>query len=121
MVIESLILAAVLTSGPLVEATPAERAFLDCVAHRESRSNPRAKNRTSSAAGRYQMLTATWRGNAKWAKWKGTYPARGIPTADKAPAWIQHLVALHSIRQGGWRHWYYAGSRCNALGPEVTR
>lgn len=119
--IETLLLSAVLATGPLVEAEPAERAFLACVAERESRGNPRAKNRTSSAAGLYQMISGTWRGNAKWARWKGTYPARGIPTADKAPAWIQHLVALHSIRRGGWAHWYYAGSPCNALGRAVTR
>lgn len=113
--IEALALTAVLATGPLAEATPAEQAFLSCVATRESHNNPRAKNPRSTAAGTYQFLTATWRGNAKWATWKGTKPARHYPTADKAPAWVQHLVALHSIRRGGWTHWAY-GDRCDRLG-----
>jgi hypothetical protein len=114
--LEALALSAVLASGPLADATEPERAFLQCVAHRESRNNPKARNKRSSAAGTYQFLTPTWQGNAKWAKWKNTYPARPYQQAHQAPAWVQHLVALHSIRRGGWTHWYYSGSRCNALG-----
>jgi hypothetical protein len=114
--LEALALSAVLASGPLTDATEPERAFLQCVAHRESRNNPKARNKRSSAAGTYQFLTPTWQGNAKWAKWKGSYPARPYQKAHQAPAWVQHLVALHSIRRGGWTHWYYSGSRCNALG-----
>lgn len=122
----SLILAAVLAlgspgtaAGPLQDATPAEREFLACVAKRESNNNPRARNPRSSAAGTYQFLTATWQGNAKWAKWKGTYPARKYERAHHAPAWVQHLVALHSIRRGGWTHWHYPGSPCNDLGRRL--
>lgn len=117
--LEALALTAVLASGPLEEATPQEREFLSCVASRESNHNPRAKNPNSTAAGTYQFLTATWQGNAKWAKWKGTRPARKYATADQAPAWVQHLVALHSIRRGGWTHWHYPGSPCNALGKAL--
>ena len=54
----------------LATATKAERQFLACVRERESGGNPRARNPRSSAAGLYQFLTATWQGNAKWARWR---------------------------------------------------
>ena len=103
----------------LASATPAEREFLRCIRLRESGGDPRARNPRSSAAGLYQFLTATRQGNARWARWGNTYPARKYPKAHLAPRGVQHLVALHSIRRGGWTHWYYAGSRCNALGRRL--
>lgn len=117
--LEVLALSAVLASGPLEQATTQERAFLACIAHRESRNNHKAQNRRSTASGTYQFLRSTWKGNAKYAKWKGTYPARRYDEAHQAPPWIQHLVALHSIRRGGWMHWYYEGSHCNTLGKRL--
>lgn len=65
----------------------------------------KAENPTSSAAGAYQMLSSTWLGNAKWAKWKGRYVARGYATASSAPAWVQDVVFIHSVERGGIKAW----------------
>lgn len=64
----------------------------------------------SSAAGAYQFLDGTWRGNAKWTKVAGRYVARGYPAANLAPAWVQDAVFVHSIRHGGIKNWH--GTLC---------
>ena len=107
-----LVAASVALSSPMAQAAHHERAFLTCVKIHESRGDYKAQNTTSTASGAYQFITATWLGNAKWAMWKGTYPARGYKKARHAPKWIQDLVALHAIRQeGGFRHWHGTGCR----------
>lgn len=68
-----------------------------------------ARNPSSSAAGAYQMLSATWQGNAKWAKWNGKFVARGYDSADQAPAWVQDVVFIHSIKHGGIKAWKGTG------------
>lgn len=68
-----------------------------------------AANKSSSARGAYQMLSTTWLGNAKWAKWRGKYVARGYASADQAPAWVQDVVFIHSIQQGGIKAWRGTG------------
>ena len=109
--IAALLVAAVAFSAPLHEASVPERTFLACVQEHESRGNHRAENPTSTASGLYQFIDSTWRGNAKWAKWGREYPARKYARASHAPRWIQDLVALHSVRQGGFRHWHGTGCK----------
>lgn len=69
----------------------------------------KAANPASSARGAYQFLRATWQGNAKWAKWNGKHVARGYATADSAPAWVQDVVFIHSINNGGIKAWRGTG------------
>ncbi len=70
----------------------------------------RARNSAgSSAAGAYQMLSAFWQGNAKWARWNGERVAAAYEAADHAPAWIQDVVFVHSIKGGGIKAWRGTG------------
>lgn len=107
----ALLLTATLTLTPMGQATHHERAFLTCVKAHESRGDYKAQNRTSSSSGAYQFIDSTWRGNARWAMWKGLFPARGYKKARHAPPWVQDLVALHSLRHGGLHHWHGTGCR----------
>ncbi len=84
-----------------------------CVARHESimAGHYNANNSRSAASGRYQMLQSTWDGNARWARLGGSFPARkfvGRPASD-APAWVQDLVFVHSIRHGGIKAWRGTG------------
>lgn len=103
------VLAAALLANPLSTATAEEQQFLACVRQHESRGDYKAQNPVSTSSGAYQFIDATWLGNAKWARWGDSYPARGYAKARHAPAWVQDLVALHSIRRGGFRHWHGTG------------
>lgn len=85
------------------------RDVLMCVRAHESHHAYTAHNPTSSAAGAYQYLTATWQGTAKWARMRGQYIARQYATADKAPAWVQDRVAIHTVLNGGLRAWHGTG------------
>lgn len=106
------VLAAALTvSGVLHTASVPERTFLACVQEHESHGNPKAENPTSTSSGLHQMIDSTWRGNARWAKWGHTYPARHYTHASHAPASIQILVALHSLRHGGAKAWHGTGCK----------
>lgn len=69
-----------------------------------------AHNGSSSAAGAYQFLDGTWRGNAKWTKVRGVFVARAYRAANHAPAWVQDAVFIHSVRHGGLSNW--AGTNC---------
>lgn len=66
-------------------------------------------NGTSSASGAYQYIDSTWQGNARWAKWRGKYVARGYKAANHAPAWVQDVVFVHTIQQGGIKAWRGTG------------
>jgi hypothetical protein len=67
-----------------------------------------ANNNSSSASGAYQMLSATWNGNAKWTKVNGKFVARKYlnGVASSAPDWVQDAVFIHAIEQGGIHAWY---------------
>lgn len=107
------------------------QAFARCVAERESGNNPKARNTSgSSAAGIYQFLDRSWRRPlafmvAERLKSFG-YPkprakALRIELQGKNiatwPARWQHVgFAAVISHPGGARHWYLAGSKCNALG-----
>jgi len=81
------------------------RKLGECIRQHESRHNYRSKNHSSSASGAYQFLTLTWRGNAKWVA-----QATNYETANKAPRWVQDLVFVHSIQNGGMHNWI--GTHC---------
>lgn len=101
---------------PMGLATPEERRFAQCVKAHESGGRYGVTNGhgQSSSAGAYQFITSTWRGNAKWSKWQGTFPARPYARAHHAPAWIQDLVFLHALRNGGMHAW--RGTGCTFRG-----
>lgn len=105
-------------SGHMIWAkTPAWIRHLSlCIRKHESinAGHYTAHNGTSSAAGAYQFLDGTWQGNAKWAKWNGKYVARQYKAANHAPAWVQDIVFIHSIKRGGIRAWN--GTGCPGTG-----
>lgn len=135
--IESLALAGVLMAGPLTQAgtipTPWQ-PFAACVSRRESNDNYKARNRSSSAAGRWQFLDSAWRvrGGIEWIVSRQLKRA-GVPSSQRKrivvkldrtpihqwPAWAQDaaFVGVITERPNGWRHWYLAGSPCNRLAP----
>jgi muramidase (phage lysozyme) len=81
-----------------------------CIRRHESinAGHYKADNGTSTASGAYQMIQATWDGNARYARWKGHYVARpyvGKP-ASSAPQWVQDVVFIHSIERGGIKAWH---------------
>lgn len=86
------------------------RELAACIRTHESRHDYRAHNATSSAAGAYQFLDGTWQGNAKWTKYQGKYVAKQYKAANHAPAYIQDLVFMHSIDEGGVLNW--KGTHC---------
>ena len=105
--------------------------FAACVSNRESHGNSRAKGDVSSARGRWQFLDRQWRVTGGL-----TFMVRdrlvrfGMKTryANTIRVQLQHTpidrwapvlqdVAFVSVitHRGGYRHWYIAGSKCNAL------
>jgi uncharacterized protein (DUF2147 family) len=127
-VIETLALAAALASGPAENKwedsghavwSTVSRSVRDlglCIRRHESinAGHYRSHNGTSSAAGAYQMLDRFWQGNAKWATWDGKRVAARYQAANRAPAWVQDVVFVHSIRGGGIRAW--KGTGCPGTG-----
>ena len=111
------------------------RAFAECVLHRESgatlerrQSGVGARNPSSSASGRWQMLDASgWRTGGAWmvqkrlvrfgvprsqAREVRVYLAR-TPISQWDGIW-QDVAAFESLESGGWRHWAN-GDRCDGL------
>lgn len=88
------------------------RDLAKCIRQHESKHDYRAHNKSSSAAGAYQFIDATWQGNAKWTKWNGQRIAITYKAANHAPAWVQDAVFIHSIKQGGIHNWN--GTGCGA-------
>ena len=108
---------------------PQQERFRKCVAHRESRNNPRAQNKRSSAQGTYQFLDSQWRRglahmvtaalrdrgvNVKGLKRE----LRSTPIKRWDPL-LQDVAFAEVLnargKWSGWKHWYLAGSTCNAL------
>jgi len=113
------------------------RPFAACVLDRESgatldrrQSGVGARNPSSSASGRWQMLDASgWRSGGAWmvqkrlvrfgaprsqAKAVRVYLAR-TPISRWDGLW-QDVAAFESLESGGWRHWAN-GDRCDRLVP----
>ena len=100
--------------------------YTKCVARRESHGNPKARNKTSSAAGRYQFLDNAWRdglsfmvrdrlvkfGTPKKIAEK-TRKALVAVNIAKWPAVYQDIGHAAVLDAGGARHWYLKGSVCN--------
>jgi len=149
--IESIILAGALLSGPATAGTAAVeqaqaaasaiprawRPFASCVSDRESHGNYAARNRSSSASGRWQFLDNAWRvrGGIEWivvrqmkkhgASWevrKRWYARLSATPIYRWPAWAQDaaFVGVVTERPTGWRHWSLPGHRCQSLVPAVA-
>lgn len=137
VVLAAALLASPVATDPAASAAviPAsQRAFAECVSDRESRGNYNARGSDSSSAGRFQFLDRQWRVNGGLA-WMVAARLRefGMSGADSKAVRI-HLQATHIAAWepnyqdaafvavlnargpwSGWKHWYLAGSRCNAL------
>jgi len=104
------------------------RDFQQCVANRESHGNPRAIGDQSSARGKYQFLRAWNHGLPFMVADRLVHFGMSKKDATKIRITLQHKtidkwseplqdVAFASVvaKPRGWRHWYIAGSKCNAL------
>jgi hypothetical protein len=141
---DALIFAAAVAAGPTTAGTATSavvaaariptswQPFASCVARRESNYNPKAVNRSSGAAGKWQFLPA-WRNGLPYMV-AGRLKANGMPK-DQARAlrirlqatpinkWAEEhqdvgfVAALLAPEGRGWRHWSLPGSRCEGLVP----
>lgn len=150
--IESIVLAGALMAGPATAGTAAVeqaqtaasliprawRPFAECVSKRESHHNYRARNRSSSASGRWQFLDLQWRvnGGIEWivsrqlkragVAWSARKPIVKYLDATpiyRWPEWAQDaaFVGVVTERRTGWRHWSLPGHRCQSLVPGFAR
>ena len=113
------------------------RAFASCVLHRESgatldrrQSGSGARNGSSSASGRWQMLDASgWRSGGAWNVQKRLIrygvsrpqaaDVRQYLAARPIYTWNglwQDMAAFETLESGGWHHWAN-GDRCDRLVP----
>jgi len=114
------------------EIPTTQQPFAECVAKRESNGNPKARNRSSSAMGKYQWLDNNWRhGLAHMTAWRLKDHGLTRAQAREIRAWlrarpitkwpepVQDVAFMASLNAlgpwSGWRHWYLAGSRCNTF------
>ena len=75
-----------------------EEAARICIVHRESRGNPRAQNRHSTASGLYQFIDGTW------------HNFRGYRHAKDAPPSVQTERFWQVWNHGkGRNNWYLRG------------
>lgn len=81
-------------SSPTTVQAGSLDAFLQALAKQESGGNPKAANPGSSARGKYQYLTDTWR-----ARYTLYPPAKSYSTADQAPEAVQDAVAYIEYAQ----------------------
>ena len=109
--------------------SPQQERFRQCVAHRESRNNPRAQNKRSSAQGKYQFLDRQWRNGLahmvtvalkdKGVSVKGLKRELRSTPIKKWDPLLQDVAFAEVLnargKWSGWKHWYLAGSKCNAL------
>lgn len=141
--IDALLLQAAVFAGPATAGTAAVipvaavsripdrwSRFAHCVSLRESHHNYRAKNRTSSASGRWQFLDRAWRKSLSYMV-RDRLIEHGTPKAhansiqrklaktpiQKWAPWAQDagFVAVITSDNGrGWRHWANGG-KCDRL------
>ena len=105
-------------------------AFAECVEQRESGGSPTIVNKSSGAAGLFQLMPA-WRSGApyivrerllqfgaskKQAKAVRVYLS-GLGRIEKWPALYQRIVFAEVVEDGLWHHWTLPGSRCQGLVP----
>lgn len=131
--LEALALAGAIHMAP-IRIPDAWQPFAACVSQRESSGDYRARNRSSSASGRWQFLDTSWRvrggiewivirqmkkAGASWTARKRVYQLLTRTPIHRWPAWAQDAAFIGVIteRPTGWRHWYAPGSRCNGLAP----
>ena len=148
-VIDALILAGALLSGPGTAGTATQaivhtaatlpkawRPFADCVAQRESHANPRSLNRSSGAAGKWQFLPSWQHGLpfmvrdrliATGMSRKEANRVRRVLAAAPINRWREHYqdigfaAALLAPNGQGWRHWSLPGHPCQGLVPGFAR
>lgn len=111
---------------------PTQRPFAECVSFRESHHNYKARGDESSARGRWQFLDRQWRNGLAYMvadrlrDFGMSRPASkhvrihlqsiSIDRWDPAYQDIAFVAVLNARGPwSGWRHWYLAGSKCNAL------
>ena len=106
--------------------------FASCVSERESHGNYRARSRTSSSQGRWQLLDNAWRKNGgieyvvtrRLAKFGVPAHIRSIvrdyldrTEIARWPGPYQDIAFVQIVAEGGAHHWHKAGSRCNTWMP----
>jgi muramidase (phage lysozyme) len=103
---------------------PRWEAWRKCVVWRESRDNPKARNRTSSASGTYQFLDRAWRKSLTWMllpehknQRRDVIALRAIPI-NAWPRYWQDAAFWTVLDHGkGAKHWAAQRSACNAVRP----
>jgi hypothetical protein len=111
-----------------------QEPFRDCVVARESGGNPRARNRTSTASGKYQYLDGQWRRGLSY-QVRDRLVSYGMPKrqAQQLRLWLMErpiyrwpekyqdvgfaATLNHSGPWSGWQHWSLPGNRCQGLVP----
>jgi hypothetical protein len=103
---------------------PRWETWRKCVVWRESRDNPRARNRTSSASGTYQFLDRSWRKSLVWMLLPEHRDQRREVRALRAqpinawPRYWQDAAFWTVLDNGkGAKHWALQRSACNAVRP----
>jgi len=135
-----LALTPVSSASHAAEIPAGQQAFAACVSARESHGNYKASRSEagSSAAGRWQFLDKQWRRGLSYMVAE-RLRSFGM-SAHEAAVIRRHLAATRIDRWApeyqdaaflaalnargpwsGWRHWYLAGSKCNALVPASAR
>lgn len=139
LILQAAVLIGPVTAGSVVTAHATVAAsqipkrwqkFAACVSHRESHGNYRAKNRSSSASGRWQFLDRQWRRGLSYMV-RDRLIEHGTPKAhansiqrklaktpiQKWAPWAQDagFVAVITSDDGrGWMHWSNGG-KCDRL------
>jgi len=79
-------------------ASSGDRAFLECVVHRESSGDPTAVNSSSGASGLFQYLDSTWANLG----YVGRYGVSKASYASPAQQWEAAYDTLASVGRSPW-------------------